>query len=283
MSRSPLRVLVVSSEPDQIQLLEEAFTEWTETRWRHPGQPDFERIHALDAAEAVETVEATRLDVILADSASPHCLNLPDWDRLRAAAPEIPMLALTASEDEGFRLLRRGAQDFLIESELDCVPLARTLRGAVERFRFGMAHQQMALTDEVTGLYNQRGFLEIAGRQGLLASRGGMAVSVSLMECDTPVEDGEGTMLAALHVAGKLRDCAGETDVLARWDDRRFAVLCSIRNQWSALAFDETIPVYRASVTIAPGGEFDLGRALAAAEQALCQNRLESAREAGVH
>ncbi|MFN7924180.1 MAG: hypothetical protein U0Q16_29025 [Bryobacteraceae bacterium] len=282
MSRSPLRVLVVSSDPDLIQLLEEAFLEWSETRWRHAGHPDFERIHALDAGEAVETLEAARVDAVLADAASPFCLNAPDWDRVRAASVDAPLLALTASEEEGFRLLRRGAQDFLVAAELDCVPLARALRGAVERFRFGSANRHAALTDEVTGLYNQRGFLEIAGRQGLLASRSGVAVAVSMVECETPIDDGEGTMMAALHVAGRLRELAEETDILARWDDRRFAALCPVRDHLAAASFGDAVPVRRATVTIAPGAEFDLSGALAAAEQALCQNRQESARSAGV-
>lgn len=57
--------------------------------------------------------------------------------RVRAAAPTLPIVILTASEDEttGERVLRAGAEDYLPKSELSASALRRVLRHAIERGR----------------------------------------------------------------------------------------------------------------------------------------------------
>jgi GGDEF domain-containing protein len=140
-----------------------------------------------------------------------------------------------------------------------------------------MARHAIMLTDEVTGLYNQRGFLEIAGRQGRLATEHGLPVSVWLVECAAGNGSEEDVTLAALHVAERLRGAAEDTDVLARWDERRFAALrLSDSPSWTE-RFGGGIPVQSIRVRIPADHPFELTSALAAAERALCQNKQERA------
>jgi diguanylate cyclase (GGDEF)-like protein/PAS domain S-box-containing protein len=52
---------------------------------------------------------------------------------LRAAAPGLPIIAVTADEHAGVEALRQGAQEYLVSAEVTPSTLARTVRWAVER------------------------------------------------------------------------------------------------------------------------------------------------------
>src|SRR2546427_7332712 len=85
----------------------------------------------------------------------------------------IPFLFLSDSVDErhGLEAVRAGAQDFLVQTDLDGEHLARALRHAIERNRLHTALLDLALVDDLTGLYNRRGFLTLATRDLRLAHR----------------------------------------------------------------------------------------------------------------
>src|SRR5439155_200935 len=80
--------------------------------------------------------------------------------------PAVPFLFLSDSDDErhGLEAVRAGAQDFLVKGDLDGERLARALRHVIERNRLHAALLDLALVDELTGLYNRRGFLTLATR-----------------------------------------------------------------------------------------------------------------------
>src|SRR5207244_12727038 len=71
----------------------------------------------------------------------------------------------------GVHLVRAGAQDFVIKSQIDCIPLAHTLRTAIERHRSLTALRAHVATDALTGLPNRRRFLASAQRDRQLAAR----------------------------------------------------------------------------------------------------------------
>src|SRR5207237_1195229 len=90
------------------------------------------------------------------------------------------------SKDErhGLEALRAGAQDVLLNSELDGARLARALRHAIERNRLHAALLDLALVDELTGLYNRRGFLTLATRDLRVARRGDETLLVVFADLD---------------------------------------------------------------------------------------------------
>src|SRR6202044_1994536 len=69
------------------------------------------------------------------------------------------------------KLMREGAEDFLLKKSIDCAPLAHALRNAVLRHRLLTAARAAALTDSLTGLCNRAGFLLLAARDRKLAER----------------------------------------------------------------------------------------------------------------
>jgi len=78
-------------------------------------------------------------------------LGLPDADglaalhRLRAAAPDVPLLVLTGLSDSarGLEAVAAGAQDYLIKGRVDGALLARSIRYAIERQRAEVVQAQL--------------------------------------------------------------------------------------------------------------------------------------------
>ncbi len=180
MQENRLRVLVIEDDPDRVQLLEEAFAEMEELRFSKPAYPACTHEYALDWQEALGQLvsgcesQALPPDAILfnasLDSAAPSASNA--FRALRGASPSSAIVLMVAREDEALALglIKLGAQDYLIESEIDCAPLARSLRCAVERSRLAWSRQSVAMVDDLTGLYNGRGVAMLAERDDRLAA-----------------------------------------------------------------------------------------------------------------
>src|SRR6202035_4493926 len=75
------------------------------------------------------------VDIILLDLSLPDAQGLESIRRARAVAPRIPLVVLTALDDESMaaRALQEGVQDYLIKGQIDARGLLRALRYAVER------------------------------------------------------------------------------------------------------------------------------------------------------
>lgn len=81
--------------------------------------------------------EEQSFDAVLLDLNLPDSTGFETFDRLYKAAPWVPVVLMTALEDEEMALkaVRNGAQDYLVKNELDGNLLARALMYAVERKR----------------------------------------------------------------------------------------------------------------------------------------------------
>jgi diguanylate cyclase (GGDEF)-like protein len=58
----------------------------------------------------------------------------------------------------GFRAIKLGAQDFLVKGDFNFMMLDRAIVYGIERHRLQKTIRQLAVMDELTGLYNRRGF-----------------------------------------------------------------------------------------------------------------------------
>jgi len=109
-----------------------------------------ELAHAIDLAFTVE--QATRLetalallagaafDVALLDLSLPDCDGLDTFLRLRAAAPDLPVVVLSHRADEALALqaVHAGAQDYLVKGGTEGL-LVRAIRYAIERASAALA------------------------------------------------------------------------------------------------------------------------------------------------
>lgn len=82
------------------------------------AQPDMSVVgEAMDGETAVREVEALRPDVVVMDVSMPGLGGAEATERLRASAPEVAVLALTAHEQQGYlrRMMAAGARGFVVK------------------------------------------------------------------------------------------------------------------------------------------------------------------------
>ena len=100
-------------------------------------RPDVRCDHVQRLLAGIALLGQRHYDVVLLD------LNLPDgWgaenlDRVRTAAPGVPVIVLTNHEDEemAVTLVAEGAQDYLFKRDISCELLRRSIRYAIARQR----------------------------------------------------------------------------------------------------------------------------------------------------
>lgn len=111
--------------------------------------------------------------VILVELQLPDSQGMATFDMLRDLVFEVPVIVVADLQDEAIaaRLLREGAQDYLLKAEVSARTLERALCRAVDRHQLQAALRRMSLVDELTGLYNRRGFLTLGEQQLHLARR----------------------------------------------------------------------------------------------------------------
>jgi DNA-binding NtrC family response regulator len=98
------RILIVDDDPSVVELLSDFLTEAGYT-------PDT----ALTGREALTLISQRRLNVVLLDIRMPEIDGLEVLGRLRAAAPEIPVIMITGNDDLALarKTLEMGAFDYI--------------------------------------------------------------------------------------------------------------------------------------------------------------------------
>jgi two-component system cell cycle response regulator len=181
---------------------------------------------------SLERLARGGVDVVLLVMSLSARRGFATFTELRALVPTVPFVFLSDSDDErhGLEAVRAGAQDFLVSTRLHGDMLARALRHAIERNRLHAALLDLALVDDLTGLYNRRGFLTLATRDLRLARRGDETLLVAFADLDDlkRVNDtaghGEGDR-ALRDTAAVLQRTFRDSDLVARLGGDEYAVL----------------------------------------------------------
>jgi two-component system, cell cycle sensor histidine kinase and response regulator CckA len=124
-----IRVLVVEDNETDTMLLRASLEKCR--------APRFEVVAVASLMEALAVLKTGEFDLVLSDLGLPDCGGLESVSKLLAAAPMVPLLVLTANDDErlGMTAVQEGAQDYLQKGPDQIRTLARTLRLTVERVR----------------------------------------------------------------------------------------------------------------------------------------------------
>lgn len=129
MSAESIKILLVEDNPGDVILVHVAVQEVG------TAQVKIERVKRL--SEAMERVERYPFDVILLDMSLPDSQGFDTIARALEQAPDIPIVVLTAVDDEelALRAVGEGAQDYLIKGQVDEDQLLRSIRYAIERHK----------------------------------------------------------------------------------------------------------------------------------------------------
>jgi diguanylate cyclase (GGDEF)-like protein/PAS domain S-box-containing protein len=126
-SRAIKSLLLVEDNPGDARLLREMLDEH--------GARATVVTRVARMSEAEQHLAQHAVDIILLDLGLPDAQGLEAIRRTHAAAPRVPLVVLTGTDDESLaaRALQEGAQDFLIKGQVETRGLMRALRYACER------------------------------------------------------------------------------------------------------------------------------------------------------
>jgi diguanylate cyclase (GGDEF)-like protein len=229
MGRAVLRVLLVEENPEDAKRLEEILIQSESSSY--PG-PLFDAERVDSFPKAIDRLSLGDVDVVLLDLSFSDAQQLDLINQTRQVAPEIPIVVVTSRDDQSLAIqaLQLGAQDYIVKSNaLGCL-LERALRYAVERHRLQMAVRSLSLIDDLTGLYNRRGFTTLAEQHLKHAARHGKNLLLVFADLDglKLINDQFGHARgdqALIQTAALLRSTFRNSDIIARLGGDEFVVL----------------------------------------------------------
>jgi diguanylate cyclase (GGDEF)-like protein len=187
---------------------------------------------AARLSQAMDRLAAGGVDVMLLDLTLPDAGGIETFSRAHEEFPDVPIVVLTGLDDEELAVeaVTRGAQDYLVKGHVEDPALVRSLRYAVERHRMQAELRQQALVDELTGLYNRRGFTTLADHLLKVAERSGEPVAVLFVDLDgmKAINDSLGHAegdRALTDTAGILSRTLRKSDLLGRLGGDEFCAL----------------------------------------------------------
>src|ERR1700722_18785132 len=122
-------ILLIEDNPGDVRLLREML--------KDHGTHDAEMTNVDCMSAAEKHLVQHAVDIILLDPGLPDAQGLAAIRRAHAAAPRVPLVVLTALDDEllAEQALQEGAQDYLVKDQIERRSLLRALRYATERKR----------------------------------------------------------------------------------------------------------------------------------------------------
>ena len=229
----------------------------------------FDLIHVTRVAYGMQKMDHEEFDVILLD------LNLPDshgyetFANVHSHKPDIPIVVMSSEDDTALavRTVREGAQDYLVKGEPNLKPLTRAIHYAIERQKAQSRLHNLSLVDELTGVYNRRGFMTIAHQQAKLAQRTQTQWVIVFADVDglKKINDTFGHPegdLALQEVARLLKSTFRESDVIARIGGDEFAVLALAATESVAKSFTRRLQNMVEALNAMPGRKYRLAISL---------------------
>lgn len=183
-------------------------------------------------SSGLEHLEKGNFDIVLLDLSLPESQGMNTFTKVYSQTPEIPIIVLIEPDDEtiGMDTVHKGAQDYLIKAEIDKNLILRSVRYAIERKHMIEELRSLYLQDDLTGLYNRRGFITLSLQQLKMASRLKGDIFLLFFDLDNlkSINDTLGHRegdSALIDVANILQKTFRRSDIIGRIGGDEFAVL----------------------------------------------------------
>ena len=224
MQHRPIKVLLVESDEGYLGQLRDGLAQ--------ARSSDLQIEDVRELSQALARLSQGGFDAILLSLELSDSRGMVTFDRAYAFAPDVPIIVLTENPDEeaAVATVQGGAQDYLVKSEITTPMLVRAVRHAIERHRLFSALRSLSLIDDLTGLYNRRGFSDLGEQYLKLARRSGRGVTMVYLDLDRfkTINDSLGHHVgdrALIRVADILRATFRRSDIIARLGGDEFGVL----------------------------------------------------------
>ncbi|MCI0402466.1 MAG: diguanylate cyclase [Acidobacteria bacterium] len=223
MAEETITVLLVEDEPDHRLLFRKMLA----------AAGGREKVVAVESLKrALDYLAHERADIVLLDLRLPDSQGMETFASLHAQAPAVPIIVLSGMSDEQMAVeaVRQGAQDYLVKGQFEAGLLSRAIRYGIERHRMREELRSLSLVDELTGLYNRRGFLVLAEQQQKIGRRTRRGFLLFFLDLDGLKEindnfghkEGDHAIVKASEV---LKEAFRGSDIIARLGGDEFAVL----------------------------------------------------------
>lgn len=187
--------------------------------------------HAGQLTDATHELLEHAASCVLLDL-SEHEDRIAAVEQIRTAAPDVPIVVLAehADEDEAVTVVKAGAQDYLIRSELSPALLRRAVMYAIERKRLEARLAHRALHDPLTGLPNRALFLDRLGVALDRSRRNNASIAVLFLDVDNFKQTNDSLGHAAgdrllTGLADRLQSMLRPMDTVARFGGDEFTFL----------------------------------------------------------
>jgi diguanylate cyclase (GGDEF)-like protein len=224
MAEPKYKVLLVEDNEDHIYIFQ-TYLSLVET-------VSIESVVVPRLEDALQKVKGDHFDIVLLDLMLPDSKGLDTFTKFYQAFPDIPVVVITALSDEefGVKAVQAGAQDYLIKGDINSNILSRSLVYALIRHEKDENLRQLALVDELTQLYNRRGFLSVFQQYLKIAQRENKDMLLLMVDMDglKVINDTYGHLegdRAIADTAGILKETFRSSDLIGRIGGDEFVVL----------------------------------------------------------
>lgn len=225
------KVLLIEDNPGDAKLVEVLLEANNNANKR------FDLIRAGSISAAFPILEQGGISAILLDLGLPDGNGLDTLAQIYAAALTIPIVVLSAEEDEllAIQSVQLGAQDFLVKSSISELVLRRSLYYAIERKSLLEQLQYLAHYDVMTGLANRKLFYDRLKRDIVGARRSKKLLALIFLDLNgfKLINDSLGHRSGddlLKEVAKRLQDCIRATDCAARMGGDEFTLILNDLN-----------------------------------------------------
>ncbi len=182
---------------------------------------------AATAESALEHLRNSPFDMMLTDISLPGMRGLELTAQARKIRPDMAVIIMTGYIDDFSydSAIEAGASDFIKK------PFTlRELKARIALVRVQERQRVMSITDELTGLYNRRGFFTLAEQRLKLARRQRKGLFMLYADLDglKAINDTLGHQegdMALVDTANLLKATYRESDIIARIGGDEFAVI----------------------------------------------------------
>jgi two-component system cell cycle response regulator len=224
MNTPHYKILLVEDNIEQAALMEK-FLSMVES-------VSLEIVWVDQLSDAFSQVQNNHFDLVLLDLMLPDSRGLDTYKRFLARFPQTPVVVTTAvrSEKIGIEAVQMGAQDYLIKGDINHKTMVRAIVYALVRNEKDENLRKLALIDDLSQLYNRRGFTSVCQQCQKQASRDGNHLLLIMVDVDglKVVNDTYGHPegdRAIADTAQILKDTFRGSDLIGRIGGDEFAVL----------------------------------------------------------
>jgi diguanylate cyclase (GGDEF)-like protein len=219
-----LTLLLIDSEKEFAKTIRKILSNVKETT--------YELIYTNKLSHGLERLSHGGINLLLFDLFLPDSEGMETAIRIHDHSQDVPFIVFVSSENEdlGIKAVKNGAQDYLIKEHIDSDLLARSVRYSIDRYKMESELRNLSWLDELTGLYNRRGFLTFASQVLRIARRSNVGAILLFVDLDNMkwINDSLGHIVGdkvLTQTADILRNSFRASDIVSRLSGDEFAVL----------------------------------------------------------